>query len=266
MKSDNHKLTVTMGAVLAAVLVAFPANAAVVAQYSFEGNLNDTAAAGGTADNLSYVQGTSGSASPQYVAGVPGLPGSQAALFDGNYMTAADSADVGLNDNTWTLETFVNVTTTNGQWHRLILKWSPGLDYHFALETQDFNFFTGNPVGNVFDANTIPTPTDFTNGWHHLAVTSSATGSEAWIDGVSVFTGGAIPLIRTADLLSLGDSQNGPADGLRHRGWMDEVLIHDSTVDQNYINGRVALLVPEPSVFALFGLGGMAFLLRRRRG
>ena len=155
------------------------------------------------------------------------------------------------------------MTSVNGQWHRLILKWSPGLDYHFALETQDFNFFTGNPVGNVFDANTGPA-TDFTDGWHHLAVTSSATGSAAWIDGTQVFAGGAIPLVRTADALSLGDSANGPAAGLRHQGWMDEVLIHDSPVDQTYIDSRVALLIPEPSAVALFGLAALGLFVRRR--
>ena len=151
MKKQN--LIKLSSAALAAALATGSASAAVVAQYSFEGNLNDTAPGGSVADNLTYVQGVSGSATPQFVAGVGG---GQAALFDGNYFTAPDSADVGLNDNTWTIETFVNVTTVNATWHRLILKWSPNLDYHFALETQDFNFFTGNPVGNVFDANTAP--------------------------------------------------------------------------------------------------------------
>ena len=61
-------------------------------------------------------------------------------------------------------------TTCNGR--RLVVRWGASNDYHFALETADSNFFSGNPIGNIFDANTAP-PTNFTDGgWHHLAVRS----------------------------------------------------------------------------------------------
>ena len=136
------------------------AEADVVIQYSFEGNLDDTAAAGTVADNLSYNQGVSVSSTPSYETGVGA---GQAAVFDGNWFQAPDSVDSSLNDDTWTIELFVSVSAHNGQWERLVTKWGGSADYHFALETTDFNFFTGNPVGNVFDSNTAPT-TDFTDG------------------------------------------------------------------------------------------------------
>jgi len=238
------------------------ANATVVVQHSFEGNLNDTAAGGGTADNLSYNQGASGSASPTFTAGVGG---GQAAIFDGNWFQAPNSPDSNLNDNTWTIEAFVNVSAHNGGWERLVTKWGASNDYHFALETQDFNFFSGNPVGNIFDANTTPR-TDFTNGWHHLALTSSATGFQGWIDGVVVANGASITLADGTDPLGIGDfGVAGSSNALRLHGAMDELLIHDSSVNQAYIDGRMALLIPEPSACTLLGLCGFGFILRRRR-
>lgn len=45
------KFILSLSAAIAAVLFSIPAHAAAVAQYSFDGTLNDTAASGGTADN-----------------------------------------------------------------------------------------------------------------------------------------------------------------------------------------------------------------------
>ena len=220
--------------------IAMPARTAVVVQYSFEGNLNDTAATGSVADNLTYNKGTAVSVAPVYGSGVAG---GQAAVFSGNWFQAPDSGDADIADNTWAIEAFVKVSAHNSQWERLIVKWGVNNNYHFALETRDLNFFTGNPVGNVFDANTAPV-TSFTDGqWHHIAFTSSATGSRAWIDGVSVFTGAAITLANGTDPLGIGDfGIAGSNDGLRHHGFMDEIRIHDSPIDQAYVDGRVGII------------------------
>ncbi len=85
--------------------------------------------------------------------------------------------DADIAENTWAMEAFLKVSAHIDQRERLIVKWGASNDYHFALETRDLNFFTGNPVGNVSDRNTAPV-TNFTDGaWHHIAFTSSATGS-----------------------------------------------------------------------------------------
>lgn len=220
----------------------YSASADVVAQYSFEGNLDDSAAGGFTTDNLSYNQGFSTSSSAQYIAGVPGLGGS-AALFDGNHFSALDSPDLDIDGSTWTIETFVSISPQNGEWHRLILKWDADTDYHFAIRNNKLDLFNSNVVEIVPQVNTAPA-TNFADGkWHHIAITSSATGSKAWIDGVSVFTGGALTLASSADNLGIGNSSTGVSSaGMNHRGRMDEILIHNSTVDQAYIDGRAALL------------------------
>ena len=61
----NYRIPSTRAALLAGFLTAaLPARSAVVVQYSFEGNLNDTAAAGSVADNLTYNKGVAVSATP----------------------------------------------------------------------------------------------------------------------------------------------------------------------------------------------------------
>jgi hypothetical protein len=212
----------------------------VVTEYSFENSLNDTAVGGTASDALSYMQGASGNGGPVYMDGVVG----KAAVFDGNYFFAADSADVGLTGTDWAIEAFIKASAHNALWDRLILKWDVGTDYHLALETGDLNLFEGSPA-NVFDTNTVPA-TDFTVGWHHIAVSSSNTGAEAWIDGTSVWSGAAVTLTRSADLLCLGDSAGDPNPGSRFNGWMDEVRLHASAVDQAYVDSRAALLPDDP--------------------
>ena len=244
------------------VAAALSAQSAVVVQYSFEGNLNDTAAGGSVPDNLSYNQGASASAVAQYGAGVGG---GSAAAFAGNWFQAPDSVDADIADNTWAIETFIKVSAHNVEWERLIVKWGVSNDYHFALRNRNLDFFTGNPDANVFDANTTPV-TSFTDGaWHHIAFTSSATGSQAWIDGNSVFTGGSITLANGTDPLGIGDfGTAGTSNALRMHGMLDEIRIHDSPIDQAYVNGRMALLVPEPASGAFLALTALGLVRRRR--
>lgn len=224
----------------ALLALATPALSGVVVQYSFEGNLNDTAAAGTVADNLTFNRGAAVSTSPVYTAGVAG---GQAVEFSGNWFQAPDSADMDLVGNTWSIETFIKVSTHNGEWERVIVKWGISNDYHFALRSRNFDFFTGNPDGNIFNSNTSPAAS-FTDGqWHHLALTSSPAGSQAWVDGVSVFTGSAITLANGSDPLGIGDfGTTGSNNGLRHHGFLDEIRIHNTAIDQAYVDTRVGLI------------------------
>ena len=260
MKIANPTRTALLAA-FGIVAGTLSAQSAVVVQYSFEGNLNDTAAGGSVADNLSYNQGVAGSAVAQYGSGAGG---GSSAVFGGNWFQAPDSADADIADNTWAMEAFVKVTAHNGEWERLIVKWGVSNNYHFALRNRNLDFFTGNPVGEVFQANTAPV-TSFTDGaWHHIAFTSSATGSEAWIDGTSIFTGASVTLANGTDPLGIGDfGTAGSNDALRMHGFMDEIRIHDSPIDQAYVNGRMAL-IPEPATTAFLGLAALGLVRRRR--
>jgi hypothetical protein len=265
MKIETN-LTKKLGLAIVALLLPSAAHAAVVAQYSFENNLTDSAAGGATADNLTYIQGVSASGSAAFTAGVPGLGGS-GAVFDGNWFTAADSNDLDITTD-WTIEVFMSVSTPNTEWERTVVKWVGGdLNYHFGLRNGSLNLFDGVGGGTErVAANTAPA-TNFADGdWHHIAISSSAGGAEAWIDGTSVFTGPAITFTAGNVPLGIGDfAAGGDSNALRFHGRLDEVLIHNSAVGQGYIDGRAALLVPEPSATAFFGLAGLALILRRRR-
>jgi uncharacterized protein (TIGR03382 family) len=47
-------------------------------------------------------------------------------------------------------------------------------------------------------------------------------------------------------------------------GFMDEIRIHDSAIDQTYVNGRMALLVPEPASASFLALTVLGLVRRRR--
>jgi hypothetical protein len=207
----------------------------VMIRYSFENNLDDTTTDGVTNDTLTVQAGAA-----TYVAGVVG----QAAVFNGNYFTAPDSADNDLVGDTWTIEAFIKRSAPNPAplWDRLFLKWGGG--YHYALDIGHFDLHTS--AGNVIDnVNTAPA-TDFGDGsWHHVAISSDGSTSKAYIDGSNVYTGAAILLSDTATALGVGDMAASPDAGGRFTGWMDEVLFYNVGKDQTYIDGRVALLPGE---------------------
>jgi hypothetical protein len=238
MKQKRKIIRVVAGTAIIALVSVMAASAAEVVKYSFENNLNDTSAGGGTTDNLTYVQGGSGSGSAQYVAGVAG----QAAVFDGNYFTAPDSADNDLVGNTWTIEAFIKRNGAAPQYDRLVLKWDNPYAYHFVLHNGNLDLSAPGTAHPIVAKNTTPA-TDFGDGeWHHVAVSSDGSNTKAWIDGTVVYSGAAITLANIATHFGLGDSAGSPSADFRFTGWMDEVILHNSGVDQAYIDGRVDLL------------------------
>jgi hypothetical protein len=112
--------------------------------------------------------------------------------------------------------------------------------------------------------------------WHHIAYTgigdgqSGTTFAEMWIDGVSVATDtdGSIGNATTENTkLEIGGASKYTEDS---DGYFDDVAIWNEVLaDQQIIdlsNGVSPLTIPEPSSFALLGLGTIILsLLRRRR-
>ncbi len=252
-------------AALAVSLLGATAEAAIVAQYSFEGNADDTAASGVSADDLTYRQGVSANGAATFAPGISG----QAAVLDGSFFDTPSSVDLNITSD-WTIEAFINISNPNAGWERIVTKWgNGGQDYHFALRNGNLSLFEGTGGGvEVVFANTAP-PTNLTDGeWHHVAVTSSPAGGHiAWVDGEVVASGAAIALPASNQGLGIGDFPVGEGDNnaLRLHGLLDEVLIHDEAVDQSYVDGRALLLIPEPSSFSLMALAVVGFLARRRR-
>ena len=211
--------------------------AGIVVRYSFESNLNDTALGGVASDTLTVV----GTAS--YVEGVGGY----AAAFYPDYFYAADSADNDLAGDTWTIEAFIKRNGAFATWDRLIVKWDNPYSYHCSLRNGHLDLFAPTAASNPIQQKNTTPATDFGDGdWHHVAVSSDGSTTEAWIDGTNVYSGAAITLLDVNSTMGLGDAPGAPAAGNRFTGWMDEVLLHNVGVDQAYINTRVLLLEPPP--------------------
>ncbi len=254
-----------MPLVVAGLVPAFAlvAQATVITQYSFENDLTDSAAGGATADDLTDGDGLAG-----YVAGVPGIPGGQAASIDGNagVVTAADSDDLDMAGGDFSIDLFVNPTSYNGHWNRAILKWESGFAYHLALRGTEARvdlFVNGgaNVIAQVGPALTL-------GEWHHIAISndaSEADGLNTYVDGVLVATSAGVTLNDTGDILVLGNSLAHFGVGLGYVGLMDEVRFHDVAVDQAYVTERDALRVPEPTSLVLVALAGLGLVAGRRR-
>ncbi len=223
------------------------ASAEIVAQWDFENSLEDSADSGVFNDVLTYVQGSSPNESAMFLPGIPGS-GGLSASFNGNSFVAPDSVDLDITSE-WTMEAYIMNSSLN-TWNRIFVKWGiqTDLSFHFAILNGDLNLFQGTDEGQgqseVLDVNTDPA-TDFADGnWHHVAISSSLDGAEVWIDGVSIFTGPTITFPETDTPLGIADFSPdlGADSGFRFNGRMDDLRIHNSAVDQAYIDERAALL------------------------
>ena len=220
--------------------------AEVVTQWSFEGNLKDTASSGIQNDDLKAF------GEPEFVPGVPGLDGSAVKLSaDGAHrLRAKDSWDLDLEES-WTLEVFVWPDENNsGEWDRLWLKWGDGGNqWHFALRSFgsvkvnngiDFVINGGTWVLESNDTAEVPLMK-----WSHLAMVGDFNKDTitAWLNGVKVGEAPYREVKPGSGAVNFGNFQN-PANSLQYTGFIDEALIHDTAVTEDYLRERSKLLVP----------------------
>lgn len=253
------------GLALAAAAGLFPisSQAAVVSQWSFEGNLNDTAPSGASADTLT-PQGTAA-----YATGVVG----QAAnvTFSGmQRIRALTSADMHLGAN-WTLEAFVRPDSSNtGEWDRFWTVWGDGgNEWHLTFRStgtvivdNGIDLFV-NASNNILNSNsTASVPL---NIWSHVAIVGnqSANTITAWLNGKQVGTAAWVAVTPTAGAMNFGNFET-PGAALQYSGLIDEATIHNTAATPAYLAGRAAL-IPEPASLAFSSLAGLTLLLRRRR-
>lgn len=176
--------------------------AAVLTQYRFEDNGNDTAAGGGTADNLSN-NGTI-----TYAVGITG----QAVSLASGYLSTADSADLDLGTAAWTMECFIKDGLASALWKRIVWKWDiPQI--HWALQNNKFDLHM-NGASTIDQVGPVLNDAD----WHHIAMANDAAGLNAWVDGVLVYSGAGITVTDTASPFWLGHSAD------RFTGLIDDFI------------------------------------------
>ena len=222
------------------------ASADVVTQYSFENNLNDTAASGGTVDNLSVF----GGGTETYQAGIVG----SAVKIDtiagaAHRLRATTSADLNLTPN-FTLEAYVRPDANNtGEWDRFWTKWGDGGNqWHWAFRygnngldffengSQRFDGATNSAVNSV--------PLD---RWSHVAVVGDGSTIKGFIDGTEVVSAAYVAPTSGAGAMSFGNFES-PANALQFTGLIDEARIHNTALTAAELNQRAqALIVPNPT-------------------
>ena len=221
--------------------------AAVVAQYSFDGNLLDSATSGVEADELSPVF-VGGVGAVTYESGVVGqavrLDVSAGSAF---VLTALDSDDLNLAPD-WTLEAFVKPDFQNsGEWDRFWTKWGEGSnDWHWAFRrgNNGQDYFMND--AQVFDASTgVPENSVPLNHWSHVAVVGDSASSSirGYLNGTEVVSGTYTEPIPGISNMNFGNfAHGGVTNPLQFTGLIDEALIHDVAVDEAYLQNRAALV------------------------
>ncbi|KPJ70439.1 MAG: hypothetical protein AMS14_10680 [Planctomycetes bacterium DG_20] len=217
---------------------------AVVTQYSFENNLNDTAAAGVNADTLSPWSG-----SPSYEPGIVG----QAVRIDTAAgqawrLRATDSNDLDLASN-WTLEAFVNPDVNNtGEWDRFWCKWGDGGNYwHWAFRyaNNGLDLYLNGSVNAVNGASGLPANSVPLNKWSHVALVGDGVTIKGYINGNEAVSAPYVAPAAGAGAMNFGNFDGSTNDN-QFTGLVDEALIHNTNVDTAYLQGRAALIPPPP--------------------
>ncbi|WP_172841074.1 LamG-like jellyroll fold domain-containing protein [Rhodovulum sp. P5] len=230
------------------------AQAAVVAEYLFDGNANDTS---GNNENLTLA-GDAGYASGQF---------GQALALDG----AGDYAYTAFHDyglSSFTFETWINSRDVNRNVHYISLQMGQYVvlgDYGVADVSTWASGLNPVDVGSITVTQTLSNDT-----WYHLAFTYDGTTQKVYIDGA--LAGSAA----TTGSLS-GGYATGLVIGARHTqgtqyvdGLIDNVRIHDVALEQSQLGyytdgGPANVPLPAGAALLLSGLGAFAVSSLRNR-
>lgn len=259
------------------VLVAFAysnAQAALLSQWKFDNNLNDSVGP----NNLTAT------GSPTYSASVApgGFSSNALSLTTGSY--AGDTTPSGLGfTGPYTIAGWFNLQgNTTPQFRSLFWRGlgTTNSDLEIYLQPTGDNRLTvaqNRANGGIFGGHYYPVPT--LNGYMHLVVSWTGTDWDVYYNGVlqssaADFGTPGQPLavtpgyeVRFGSIPYTAFGGNGALNGL-----LDEWSVYSGTLTQlqitnlmqfNNINGPVA---PEPSTLLLLGMSTLGMMVRRRKG
>ena len=242
--------------------------AAVIAQYDFNGNTDDSIRGAGGAGLVT------GTASYTDVSS-----GNKAFHFNGSTYIKAASVVGGL--TTMTMSSWVKFD--NFSWYTSIMKddWNAGGPIHFGLfdTTSQLDVQTASPAGNSFV--TAPSATALSTGvWYNLAFTFNGTSSNPFLKlyingdevGSQAVNVGALS-ISPSRIMAFGaklDPSGNLINGQNLSGDMDGVVFFNTVLSGSEIKaisegGVGAVAVPEPSTISMLAIGLTGFALYRRR-
>lgn len=240
--------------------------AALIAHYTFDVDGTDAFGNHATLGDAASI-----TASSKVGAGALSLSGAPSPDGGGND-GAYSGSDFTLGDHTRTIAFWMKATAGD---HGDVNSTLISLGDTSANGTRFDIRVTGNKLRfEVGGGGTTTGATIADGSWHHIAIVVPTVGatvsaSQYSIDGgtLTAFggtTGATTVGINTVDNpLRLGESVVG-TDDRDYKGLIDEVRIYDEALSQSAITALAS--VPEPSSAALLGLGGLALILRRRKG
>ncbi len=259
-----------------------PANAALVAHFTFESDLSNSVAGGAVAT----VNGASTPTAGQAAAGAGAPDTGNVLRLDGGAAAPVDGLNIGITfgGGTNTSLTSLGDNFTISAWYRVDLPFTPGSDNrHFVWEgndgagSTDYDIsYNANPTtgnGQAFtkgpDTNTLIANAGTAGTWFHVTQTYEAVGSSinitTYINGQAA---GAVlnsPNTNATDFnvigLNIGMHR---AESRAFDGQIDELMVFDNALSSTEVNDLYLSQVPEPSAALLGGLGLLALVRRRR--
>ena len=241
-------------------------NAAMVLHYTLDDD------GGGQAINTNSGTGVHSWGSTAGGATTTGKFGEAADFTTGGWWS---NASTGVDLSSFTLSLHVRTSAT-AKWDDFITI-GTGANVVFALEQAgdvtgglSVSLFNIGSVGGVatpgINSGEVSGPVNDGN-WHHLGIVSDGSEVKLFMDGVergsAAYTGtGNIDAIQFAS--RFGDSARKIVTDL------DDVALYNTALSSSQMgwlsnNAAIGVPVPEPSAFALFGVGAVTALFRRRR-
>ncbi|BDS07852.1 hypothetical protein NT6N_28920 [Oceaniferula spumae] len=267
--------TLSIALIATSTLCLAPAQAALIAQYELNEaagpTLNDSAGTNtsGTQAGAAHLYNQAAIPAGSYGALTlgPSQFGATAGLSapNGQWVTGVNN-EFGTLQNNFTVMAWINPNAISAGTNQRILSRSGitsqgnngGLNggWGFGLFGNEIRI-TGYSV-----VDSTSTGANITAGtWQHIAATKSST------DGVSFYVNGNLVDTNAGDTGNWQTSNDGwmlfnAFGGHNFVGLGDEIRVYDTVLNLSEIR---AAAVPEPSTSVLFGLGAIAFLLRRRK-
>ena len=247
--------------------IAVPANAAVIAWWPLD---NDATDASGNGHHGAVVGGTVNFGQPA----ANGNTGFSATFPDNGHIDVPFSAALnpgtqGANGSgSFTVALWANSSNNANFNSPFTAREDNGVSVHGPIiynnPSGNWSYWGGNAGGsgawNAVDGPAVPL-----NTWQHVAITydSGTTTRRMFIDGVEVITSAVGMSPNALRDIHIGSGQD-DGNNFFWNGNIDDVIIFDEALTAAQINDVRLNSIPEPSAAGLFGLAGLALMLRRR--